>query len=236
MINAEVVEGYWENRTDAPSSAGNVTLVTSLGAPLEPWGLDLRLYMLFFLPFLVLLVFIKDLRNMAVLSFLANLCMAVSLVVIFHYILSDVGSPHRLPFTATWRKFPFFFGTAIFAFEGIGVVLPLENQMKEPKRFPQALNIGMGIIIVLYVALATLGYLHFGADIKGSITLNLPQNSWTNQMVKILYCFGIFISYAIQFFVPAEILLPPLRSRLPERWRGPCELVIRTLLVCLTCE
>ncbi|XP_067220761.1 neutral amino acid uniporter 4 [Chanodichthys erythropterus] len=198
-------------------------------------GLDLRLYMVFLLPFIIVLTFIRDLRNMAVLSAIANLCMAISLILIFTYIINDVSDPRRLPYASTWRKFPFFFGTAIFAFEGIGVVLPLENQMREPKRFPQALNIGMGFIIVLYVTLATLGYLCFTDDIKGSITLNLPHDSWSNQLVKVLYSFGVFVSFAVQFFVPAEILVPPLCERIRKNWRRMADLGLRALLVCLTC-
>uniref|UniRef100_A0AAZ3Q1F3 Amino acid transporter transmembrane domain-containing protein n=1 Tax=Oncorhynchus tshawytscha TaxID=74940 RepID=A0AAZ3Q1F3_ONCTS len=144
---------------------------------------------------------------------------------------SDVGALHRLPLTSPLGKCPFFFGTAIFAFEGIRVVLPLENQMKEPKRFPAALNTGMGITIVLYIVLATLGYLHFGDDVKGSLTLNLPNN-----MVTILYSFGVFVSFAVQIFVPAEIMSPPVQATLRESWSAPCEMILRGLLVCLTCD
>lgn len=51
--------------------------------------------------------------------------------------------------------------------------------MKEPKKFKTplgVLNVGMCIVIILYITVGFLAYLKYGEDIEGSVTLNLPKN------------------------------------------------------------
>lgn len=49
--------------------------------------------------------------------------------------------------------------------------------MKSPKCFGGSfgvLNTSMSLIIVLYVGMGFFGYLKYGSEVQGSITLNLP--------------------------------------------------------------
>ncbi|KAM7000474.1 proton-coupled amino acid transporter 1 isoform 1-T2 [Tautogolabrus adspersus] len=208
----------------------NLTNQTQVLVP----SFDSRLYMLCFLPPFILLVFTPNLKYLAPLSLMANLVMTASLILIYFYSLTNIPYPIDLPKVGRAKDYPLFFGTAIFAFEGIGVVLPLENKMQRPQRFIPVLYFGMGIVTFLYISLGTIGYMCFGEHIGGSITLNLP-NCWMYQAVKLLYCFGIFITFALQFYVPAEILIPPVLARVSERWEKPVDLMLRTLLVIFTC-
>ncbi|XP_066199804.1 proton-coupled amino acid transporter 3 [Saccopteryx leptura] len=196
--------------------------------------LDIRVYMLTILPFLVLLVFIQNLRVLSVFSTLANITTLGSMALIFEYIIQEVPDTSNLPLMARWDTFLLFFGTAVFTFEGVGMVLPLKNQMKRPQQFSLVLYLGMSLVIVLFICLGTLGYMKFGSNTQASITLNLP-NCWLYQSVKLMYSIGIFFTYALQFHVPAEIIIPFVVSQVPESWALFAELSVRTALVCLTC-
>uniref|UniRef100_A0A8C3VZU2 Solute carrier family 36 member 3 n=1 Tax=Catagonus wagneri TaxID=51154 RepID=A0A8C3VZU2_9CETA len=196
--------------------------------------LDIRFYMLAILPLLVLLVFIRNLRVLSVFSTVASITTLGSMALIFAYIVQGIPDPRSLPLMASWKTFLLFFGTAIFTFEGVGIVLSLKNQMKHPQQFSFVLYLGMSLVIVLYICLGTLGYVKFGSNTQASITLNLP-NCWLYQSVKLMYSIGIFFTYALQFHVPAEIIIPVVIAQVSERWALLADLSIRTSLVCLTC-
>jgi proton-coupled amino acid transporter len=60
-------------------------------------------------------------------------------------------------------------------------ILPLENKMKAPQDFGGCfgvLNISMFIVGISYMAVGFFGYLKYGDDATGSVTLNLPQGEW----------------------------------------------------------
>lgn len=59
-------------------------------------------------------------------------------------------------------------------------MIALENNMKTPKAFVRpfgVLNIGMTIIVFLYVGMGFIGYWKYGEQSLASITLNLPQEA-----------------------------------------------------------
>ncbi|EPQ10346.1 Proton-coupled amino acid transporter 3 [Myotis brandtii] len=196
--------------------------------------LDIRFYMLTILPFLVLLVFIQNLNVLSVFSTLANITTLGSMILIFEYIMQEIPDPGNLPLMASWENFLLFFGTAVFTFEGVGMVLPLQNQMKHPQQFSLVLYLGMSLVIILFICMGSFGYMKFGSKTQASITLNLP-NCWLYQSVKLMYSIGIFFTYALQFHVPAEIIIPFVVSQVSESWTLFADLSVRTALVCVTC-
>lgn len=94
--------------------------------------------------------------------------------------LQNLPNTNTVKAYAKWEQLPLYFGTAIYAFEGIGVVLPLENNMKTPEDFgglTGVLNTGMVIVASLYTAVGFFGYLKYGENVAATITLNLDPSA-----------------------------------------------------------
>merc|ERR1712193_352405 len=122
----------------------------------------------------------------------------VGLGLVFFYLLQDLPATWERKAYADWKQYPLYFGTAIYAFEGIGVVLPLENQMKTPRDmrgWNGVLNTSMILVSCLYIGVGFFGYLKYGDTVAGSITLNLPVDEFLAILVKIMMSLAIFFSY-----------------------------------------
>ena len=70
---------------------------------------------------------------------------------------SNPDELQNLNYFAPWNL-PMFFGIAVFAFEGNGVIQSLHNSMRNPEHFDQILKILMAVIISLVISVGTIAY------------------------------------------------------------------------------
>lgn len=199
--------------------------------------LDQRVYIAALLLPLILLGCIPNLKYLAPVSMFANLCMGVGLGITIYYLVQDIPDVSLRPhFNGSINTIPQFFSIVIFAMEAIGVVMPLENNMKTPRHFlglGGVLNQGMAGVTLIYILLGFLGYLKYGEKTEGSITLNLPTDEIPAQSVKILIALAVFCTYGLQFYVCLEIAWNGVKNSFTKR-PIMSEYAVRTFLITLT--
>ncbi|EEB19793.1 proton-coupled amino acid transporter, putative [Pediculus humanus corporis] len=196
-------------------------------------------YLLILLVPMIVLNLLKNLKFLTPVSIIASILTVSGLGITFYYMLHNLPKASSVRYFSSWSQLPLYFGTAIYAFEGIGVVLPLENNMKTPQDFggwTGVLNTGMVIVACLYTAMGFFGYLKYGDAVSlGSITLNLPQNEILAQLVKLTMALAIFLSFGLQLYVPVGIMWPILKDRLQsENAQKYGEYLLRAVLVLFT--
>ncbi|CAH0546040.1 unnamed protein product [Brassicogethes aeneus] len=163
---------------------------------------------MWFLPFFGIMC-VRNLKLLAPFSWVANIITLVTFGVVCYYVFPGLPEFTKYPHFGKIEDYPLYFGTTLFALQAIGVVIAVENNMATPKKFLGpfgVLNIGMGIVTVIYVGMGMMGYWQYGEDIKGSITLNFPPNEILAQTINCMYAVAIFISYGLQGYVPVQIL------------------------------
>ncbi len=99
-----------------------------------------------------------------------------------------------------------FIGTAIFTYEGIGLLIPIQESMKKPSEF----NISLGYVMIgitfVFVSIGALCYCAFGSNVQTVVILNLPQDNRYVNGVQFFYSLAILLSTPLQLFPAIRIL------------------------------
>lgn len=208
----------------------------------KAFGLDYKVeyHMAFMLIPIMLSAMIRNLKYIAPLSTLANIIMGLGIAFIYYYITQDLPPISERKPIGHVPHIPLFFGTIIFAFEGIALVLPLQREMKKKKNFTSTfgvLNVGSILMILLLLSMGFFGYLKFGENVKGSITLSISEQ-YKGPLAQVLVGaigFGILCTYSIQFYVPVAIIWAEISEKFGPFTHPACgEYILRVVLVIIT--
>ncbi|KAJ4359493.1 uncharacterized protein N0V89_000047 [Didymosphaeria variabile] len=158
---------------------------------------------------LIPMSYIRNISKLGPLAILADIFIAMGLVYIYWYDISSISEMHGFhPSVELFnpRDFTLTIGSAIFTFEGIGLILPIQSSMKHPENFNKLLGIVMLIITVIFTSVGVLCYGTFGENVSVEVITNFPQSSKLVNAIQFLYAMAVMVGEPVQLFPAIRIL------------------------------
>ncbi|KAF7311302.1 Aa-trans domain-containing protein [Mycena kentingensis (nom. inval.)] len=153
------------------------------------------------------LALVRDLAKLSSTALIADAFILVGLAYIFSSEISIIGQRGIADVKMFNPKdFSLFVGVAVFSFEGIGMVIPITDAMREPHKFPKVLTGVMCIVLVLFGGAGALAYLTFGSEVQTVVLVNLDAESKMVQSVQFIYSLAIMLSVPLQLFPAIRIM------------------------------
>lgn len=169
--------------------------------------IDIKYMVLMQLVIFLPLSLIRDISKLGFTALIADAFILLGLIYLAYYdvrtIVVNHGAADIVNFNS--RDWTLFVGTAIFTFEGIGLIIPIKEAMKQPSKFPFILAVVMVIVMVVYTGMGALSYAAFGSATKTVVLLNLPQDNKFVNAVQLLYSLAILLSTPLQLFPAIRI-------------------------------
>ncbi|XP_044598339.1 proton-coupled amino acid transporter-like protein CG1139 isoform X3 [Cotesia glomerata] len=195
-----------------------VFISTNMLQVLDQYGFHLSVHWHMAIALLPIMMstWIRNLKYLAPVSSIANLLVVAGYVATVYIMSYNLPPISERDYVADYQSIPLFFGTVIYSFEAITLVLPLKNEMKNPRKFSSplgVLNVGMVFVAGMFVTMGFLAYLQYGDKIEGSVTLNLNSEEILPQCIKVAISLSIMFTYALQFYVPIAIMWPEILRR-----------------------
>ncbi|KAL8798917.1 MAG: hypothetical protein Q9182_006289 [Xanthomendoza sp. 2 TL-2023] len=157
---------------------------------------------------LIPLALIRDISRLGPAALVADIFIFIGLFYIWYYDIFTLATSGMHPTVQLFnpRDFTLTIGSAIFTFEGIGLILPIQSSMAEPSRFPRLLYIVMIIITIIFTSVGALCYATFGYKTRVEIISNYPQTSKLVNSVQFLYSLAVLVGTPVQLFPATRII------------------------------
>lgn len=177
--------------------------------------IDIKFMVLMQLIIFLPLSLIRDISKLGFTALIADAFILLGLLYIYYYdattLIGNGGVSDIIAFNpSTWSMF---IGTAIFTYEGIGLIIPIQESMKQPHRFPGVLAGVMVVITLIFLSAGGLSYAAYGSATKTVILLNMPQDDKFVNVVQLLYSLAILLSTPLQLFPAIRIMENELFTR-----------------------
>lgn len=162
---------------------------------------------------------IRRLKHLSTLNLLADLCIVLGLLLILTGALTHLATTTTIWDLLRWARFeiyPLCLGTALFAFEGIGLVLPMYEGTDPAlrKNFKDTLTWTLAILCTFFILFAAVAYLSFGSTTRTVVLFNLRVGGEKRIVSQILFSAALFCTY--------PLMLQPVSKLVEDRmgWRG----------------
>jgi proton-coupled amino acid transporter len=170
---------------------------------------------------------LKNLKVLAPLSMIANACLVASFAIVVYYCTAyaEAGGEQK-PLSSSMSGIALFFGNCSYSFEGVALVLPIENAVHPRLRrrsgdFHRLLNIGMVAIVSCFLLVGALPLVTFGAVSSSSMAAELASRYSADTpavlLCNLLLVANVTFTYPLQFLPAMQVvdqwLQPPSGGR-----------------------
>lgn len=160
---------------------------------------------------------VRNITKLSLAALLANVFILSGIATIIFYTAKDLikNGPAEVKYFNS-SDCSLFIGVAIFAFEGIGLIIPVQQSMKNPEDFPKVLLSVIFACCILFISIGWLCYQTYGANIQTMVILNLPQDSYAVISIQFFYALAIMLSVPLQLLPAIRLMESRIFKKLPS--------------------
>ncbi|XP_009780247.1 amino acid transporter AVT3B-like [Nicotiana tabacum] len=157
-------------------------------------------------PFQLGLTSIPSLTLLAPLSIFADVAQigAMGVVMVEDVMTFTNQWPSDIHAFGTVSTFFYGLGVALYSFEGVGMAIPLEAEMKDKSKYGKILALSMFLIALIYGTFGVMGYFAFGSSTKDIVTSNMGKGVLST-LVKVGLCINLFFTFPLMLNPAFEV-------------------------------